>query len=48
MAKRNTGVGSKKQSHPRKTKKRLAAKLEMLKLKKSKNMRHTRSIRLPA
>jgi hypothetical protein len=30
MAKRNTGVGSKKHHHPHKTAKRLAAKREML------------------
>ena len=45
MAKRNTGVGSKKMGSPRKTAKRLAAKKEMLLAKKAKNMRHTRPIR---
>ena len=44
MAKRPTGVGSKKQGHPHKTKKRLEAKQAMLSEKKSKNYRHTRSI----
>ncbi len=39
MAKRNTGVGSKKKSHPRKTQKRREAKKEMLKLKESKHKR---------
>lgn len=36
MAKRSTGVGSKKKSHPHKTKKRLAIKKEMLAEKASK------------
>lgn len=36
MAKRNTGVGSKKKSHPHKTKKRLEAKKLMLEEKASK------------
>jgi hypothetical protein len=36
MAKRNTGLTSKKKSHPYKTQKRLAAKREMLALKASK------------
>jgi hypothetical protein len=41
MAKRDTGVGSKKQGHPHKTQKRLAIKQEML-VKKTK--RHNRKI----
>lgn len=45
MAKRSTGVGSKKLGSPRKTAKRLAAKREMLLEKKAKNYRHTRPIR---
>jgi len=45
MAKRSTGVGSKKLGSPRKTAKRRAAKKEMLLVKKTKNMRHTRPIR---
>jgi hypothetical protein len=36
MAKRATGVGSKKTGHPHKTKKRLEAKRVMLELKASK------------
>jgi len=36
MAKRNTGVGKKKKSHPHKTQKRLAIKRELLATKKSK------------
>jgi hypothetical protein len=36
MAKRSTGVGSKKKSHPHKTQKRLAIKREMLAKKASK------------
>jgi hypothetical protein len=48
MAKRATGVGSKKMGSPRKTAKRLAAKRAMLELKKSKGMRHTRKIHLAA
>lgn len=36
MAKRNTGVGNKKKSHPHKTQKRLEKKREMLALKKNK------------
>lgn len=45
MAKRATGVGSKKQSHPHKTKKRLEAKRAMLVEKAGKNKRHNRPIR---
>jgi hypothetical protein len=48
MAKRITGVGRKKKSHTHKTKKRLAAKREMLKVKASKNYRHTRPIHASA
>lgn len=48
MAKRVTGVGSKKKTRTPKTKKRLAAKLAMLMLKKSKKMKHTRKIRISA
>lgn len=44
MAKRATGVGSKKQGTPHKTKKRLAAKRTMLEEKAAKGMRHTRKI----
>ena len=44
MAKRQTGVGSKKQGHPYKTKKRLEAKKKMLAEKADKKMRHTRKI----
>lgn len=44
MAKRATGVGSKKKSHPYKTKKRLELKRQMLVEKLGKNMRHTRPI----
>ncbi len=36
MAKRNTGVGKKKKSHPHKTQKRLTIKREMLAKKASK------------
>jgi hypothetical protein len=43
MAKRATGVGSKKQNHPHKTKKRLAAKREMLAQKASKGRKHNRT-----
>ena len=46
MAKRPTGVGSKKRSHPHKTQKRLEAKKAMLTEKAAKNMRHTRPINL--
>jgi hypothetical protein len=46
MAKRDTGVGSKKQGNPYKTKKRLEAKKKMLAEKKAKGMRHTRPISL--
>ena len=45
MAKRATGVGSKKTNHPHKTKKRLEAKRAMLVEKAGKNTRHTRKIR---
>lgn len=44
MAKRATGVGSKKQGRPYKTKKRLEAKKKMLAEKAAKRMRHTRKI----
>lgn len=44
MAKRATGVGSKKQGHPYKTKKRLEAKKKMLAEKAGKKTRHTRKI----
>lgn len=44
MAKRPTGVGSKKQGTPHKTKKRLEAKKKMLAEKAAKKMRHTRKI----
>lgn len=44
MAKRDTGVGSKEQGHPYKSKKRLAAKRAMLIEKASKNRRHNRPI----
>ncbi|HSA83907.1 MAG TPA: hypothetical protein VLF20_03395 [Patescibacteria group bacterium] len=44
MAKRDTGVGNKRQKHPHKTAKRLAAKKEMLKEKAAKKMSHTRKI----
>jgi hypothetical protein len=44
MAKRATGVGSKKTGNPHKTKKRLEAKHAMLMEKAGKNMRHTRKI----
>ena len=44
MAKRATGVGSKKQGTPYKTKKRLEAKRAMLEEKAAKGMRHTRKI----
>ena len=44
MAKRATGVGSKKTGTPHKTKKRLEAKHAMLMEKAGKNMRHTRKI----
>jgi hypothetical protein len=45
MAKRPTGVGSKKKSHPHKTKKRLEAKHQMLLEKVGKNRRHNRPVR---
>lgn len=44
MAKRDTGVGNKREGHPYKTAKRLAAKKEMLKEKAAKKTRHTRKI----
>lgn len=44
MAKRATGVGSKKMNHPHKTKKRLDAKKAMLTAKAAKKSRHTRRI----
>ena len=44
MAKRDTGVGSKKQGTPYKTKKRLEAKKKMLAEKVAKKTRHTRKI----
>lgn len=44
MAKRATGVGSQKQGHPYKTKKRVEAKKKMLAEKAAKKMRHTRKI----
>ena len=44
MAKRDTGVGSKKQGTPYKTKKRLEAKKKMLAEKAGKKTRHTRKI----
>lgn len=46
MAKRATGVGSKKQSHPHKTKKRLELKRQMLVEKANKNRRHNRPVHL--
>jgi hypothetical protein len=42
MAKRATGVGSKKPGRPHKTKKRLEAKRAMLALKASKKRKHNR------
>lgn len=45
MAKRATGVGSKKQSHPHKTAKRLEAKRQMLIEKLGKERRHNRPVR---
>lgn len=45
MAKRATGVGSKKQGTPHKTKKRREAKKKMLGAKASKNARHNRKIK---
>lgn len=44
MAKRATGVGSKKLGTPHKTKKRIEAKKKMLAEKAAKKMRHTRKI----
>jgi hypothetical protein len=44
MAKRATGVGSKKMGTPHKTKKRLEAKKKMLAEKVAKKTRHTRKI----
>lgn len=44
MAKRVTGVGSKKMGTPYKTKKRIEAKKKMLAEKAGKKMRHTRKI----
>ena len=44
MAKRPTGVGSKKTGHPHKTAKRLAAKKAMLTEKVGKNRRHNRPV----
>jgi hypothetical protein len=44
MAKRDTGVGSKKMGTPHKTKKRLEAKKKMLAEKVAKKTRHTRKI----
>jgi len=44
MAKRDTGVGSKKQGHPNKTAKRLAAKVVMLTEKAGKKRRHNRKV----
>jgi len=45
MAKRPTGVGSKKMGTPHKSAKRLAAKKAMLTEKASKNRRHNRPIK---
>lgn len=45
MAKRPTGVGSKKQNHPHKTQKRLEAKRQMLLEKAGKNRRHNRPVK---
>ncbi|MEK7572057.1 MAG: hypothetical protein AAB553_07335 [Patescibacteria group bacterium] len=45
MAKRPTGVGSKRPDTPHKTKKRLEKKRAMLVEKAAKGMRHTRKIR---
>lgn len=45
MAKRPTGVGSKKMGTPHKTAKRLEAKKAMLQEKASKKYKHTRPIR---
>ena len=45
MAKRDTGVGNKKQGNPYKTKKRIEAKKKMLAEKAAKKMRHTRKIK---
>jgi len=45
MAKRATGVGSKRREAPKRTKKRLDAKHAMLVEKAGKKMRHTRKIR---
>jgi hypothetical protein len=45
MAKRDTGVGSKIEGHPHKTKKRLEAKKQMLIDKASKHRKHNRPIK---
>lgn len=42
MAKRNTGVGKKKKSHPHKTQKRLEIKKQMLAEKAGKRQKHNR------
>jgi len=44
MAKRSTGVNSKKKSHPRKTNKRLAIKRERLITLAQKKSRHNRKV----